>query len=83
MSNVNLGAEEIEHRFGFHKATVEGEDATLPIHRDLRLAFRDFAEMLDTVLPPGRAKSLVFTHLEDVSMWSHKAVAETAPVVSE
>jgi hypothetical protein len=83
MSNVSIGAEEIEHRFGFHKATIEGENATLPIHRDLRLAFRDFAEVLDTILPPGRAKSVAFTNLEDASMWSHKAIAETAPVVNE
>ena len=81
MSNVSIGADEIENRFGFHKATIEGENATLPIHRDLRLAFRDFAEMLDVVLPPGRAKSLAFTHLEDTSMRSHMAVALTAPVV--
>jgi hypothetical protein len=83
MSNVSIGAEEIENRFGFHKATIEGENATLPIHRDLRLAFRDFAEVLDTILPPGRAKSVAFTNLEDASMWSHKAIAETAPVVNE
>lgn len=83
MTNISLGSEEIEHRFGFHKATIEGENATLPMHRDVRLAFRDFAEHLDTILVPGRAKSFAFTHLEDASMWAHKAIAETAPVVAE
>lgn len=78
-----LGQEEIEHRFGFHKATTEGENATLPVHRDMRLMFRDFAEYLDVILPEGRAKSVAFTELETVSMWSHKAIAETAPVVEE
>lgn len=78
-----LGPEEIEHRFGFHKATIEGENATLPKHRDLRLKFREFAEFLDEVLPGGRAKSVAFTELENASMWSHKAVAEHAPVVKE
>ena len=82
-SRVSLGAEEIEHRFGFHKATIEGANATLPLHRDVRILFRRFAEELDALLVPGRAKSLAFTHLEDASMWSHKAIAETAPVVSE
>lgn len=75
--------EEIEHRFGFHKATVEGANATLPKHRELRLAFREFAEMLEDVLPDGRAKSVAFTELENASMWSHKAIAELAPVISE
>lgn len=78
-----IGKEEIEHRFGFHKATVEGENATLPIHRDTRLKFREFAEFLDEVLPDGRAKAVAFTELENASMWSHKAIAETATVIRE
>jgi hypothetical protein len=28
--NTSFGPEENEHRFGFHKATTEGENATLP-----------------------------------------------------
>lgn len=78
-----LGVAEIEHRFGFHKATIEGSDATLPKHRDTRIEFRRFAEFLDKVLPDGRAKSVAFTELENASMWSHKAIAETAPLIDE
>ena len=78
-----FGKDEIEHRFGFHKATVEGENATLPKHRDTRLRFREFAAFLDEVLPEGRAKAVAFTELENASMWAHKAIAETAPVVNE
>ena len=78
-----LGSEEIEHRFGFHKATIEGENATLPKHRLTRLRFRAFAEELDKILPDGRAKSVAFTELENASMWAHKAIAELAPAVSE
>lgn len=78
-----LGAQEIEHRFGFHKATIEGANATIPLHRDTRLAFRQFAEFLDSILPQGRAKSVMFTELENASMWAHKAIAEQAPVVRE
>lgn len=74
---------EIEHRFGFHKATIEGENATLPKHRELRLAFKAFAEQLNKVLPEGRAKSVAFTELENASMWAHKAVAELAPLIEE
>ncbi len=78
-----MSPEEIEHRFGFHKATIEGDNATLPKHRDARLLFREFAEKLDKLAPEGRAKSVMFTELENASMWFHKAVAETAPVVKE
>lgn len=78
-----LGSTEIEHRFGFHKATVEGENATLPSHRDTRILFREFALRLDSILPDGRAKSVAFTELENASMWAHKAIAEQAPLVTE
>lgn len=80
---MQLGKDEIENRFGFHKATIEGDNATLPKHRDLRLAFREFAEFLDELLPDARAKTLAFTELEIASMWAHKAIAEQAPAVSE
>lgn len=78
-----FSTEEIEHRFGFHKATIEGPEATLPKHRDTRLEFREFAEWLDEVLPDGRAKAVAFTELENASMWAHKAIAELAPTVRE
>lgn len=78
-----LGSNEIEHRFGFHKATVEGENATLPAHRETRILFREFAQRLDDILPDGRAKSVAFTELENASMWAHKSIAEQAPLVTE
>lgn len=78
-----IGNEEIEHRFGFHKATIEGANATLPLHRDTRIKFREFAEFLDATLPDGRAKSVMFTELENASMWAHKSIAERAPLVGE
>lgn len=83
MVNTNLSPAEIENRFGFHKATVEGSSATLPRHRDTRILFREFAEELDKILPVGRARSVAFTELESASMWAHKAIAEQAPVVHE
>lgn len=78
-----IGSTEIENRFGFHKATIEGENATLPMHRELRLKMREFAEYLDELLPPGRAKNVAFTELENTSMWAHKAIAELSPLIVE
>lgn len=80
---MSLGKDEIENRFGFHKATIEGDNATLPKHRDVRILFREFAEKLDGILPDGRAKTIAFTSLEDASMWSHKSVAELSPLIEE
>jgi hypothetical protein len=76
----NVGEEEIKNRFGFHKATIEGLNATLPEHQYLRVSFMEFADMLDRILPPGRTKSVAFTQLEDASMWAHKAIASMAPM---
>ena len=75
-----VGSAEIENWFGFHKGTIEGPNATAPKHRDLRRSIIGFANLLDDMLPDGRAKSVAFTKLEDVSMWANKAIAETAPL---
>lgn len=82
-NNISIGAEEIENRFGFHKATIEGQNATLPMHAELRIAIREFAEYLDYLLVPGRAKEIAFERLEDASMWSHKAIAELSPLIDD
>jgi hypothetical protein len=81
--NTSLGRAEIEHRFGFHKATLEGENATVPVHRDIRRLFVELGVQLDALVPPGRGKAAAFTQLQDASMWMHWAVAEQAPVVDE
>ena len=71
-----LGKTEIRNRWGFHPATPE----TAPQHEAVREAFVALAEFLDTLLPDGRAKSLVWTNLQNASMWANFCVAEQAPV---
>jgi hypothetical protein len=78
-----LGDEEINERFGFHKAAIEGPNATGPKHQHLRLAFVALAKELDELVPDGRAKSVAFTELETSAMWFHKAIARTAPLIPE
>lgn len=78
-----LTKHEIESRFGFHKATLEGPNATAPKHAELRLLFKEFVEAIDERIPDGRYKSLMLTDLENASMWSHKAIAEHAPLASD
>ena len=82
-SNASVGTRELQNRFGFHKATIEGPNATAPTHSELREAFLEFAEYLDSILPNSRGKSLAFTELESASMWAHKAISEQAPLISE
>lgn len=78
-----IGKDEIENRFGFHKATIEGDNATAPDHVLMRKLFKNFAMRLDEILEDGRAKSVAFTHLEEASMWAHKSTATRAPLLDE
>lgn len=78
-----LSNDEIENRFGFHKATIEGPEATKPVHSQLRRAFKAWAHELNATLPDGREKTFALTHLEEASMWAHKSVARDAPLVDE
>lgn len=78
-----IGEDEIENRFGFHKAAIEGPGAATERHARLRKEFKAFANRLDAMLPHGREKSVAFTELENASMWAHKAVAYHEPVLVE
>ena len=78
-----IGKDEIENRFGFHKGTLEGPNATAPKHAALRKEFRAFAELLDETLTDGREKALAFTALQEASMWSHFCIASAAPLIEE
>lgn len=78
-----IGPREIENRFGFHRATIEGADATAPKHAELRIKFTEFAHMLDEVLADSREKNLCLTEFENASMWAHKAIAKTAPLTGD
>lgn len=72
-----VGKDDIRNRFGYHAGTSR----TAPKHEVIREAYIAFAEFLDDQLPDGRAKSTAFTNLQQSSMWSNFAIAETAPVV--
>lgn len=72
--------EDLENRFGFHKATEE----TAPMHQWTRELFLEVATALNAKLPEGREKSLAFTALQEAAMWSNAAIAcNMAPLVKE
>lgn len=82
-SNQTVGFEEINHRFGFHKAAIENPVVSAGTHATLREMFREMAETLDQMLPAGREKAVAFTELESASMWSHKCLARQNELVVE
>lgn len=75
MTNRMLSDDEIENRFGFHKAAIEGPNATAELHAEIRRKFKALARDLDEMVFDGRAKSIAFNELETASMWFHKALA--------
>lgn len=79
LTYFSVGVDEINKRFGAHKGTIEGPNATAPRHADLRQEFIAFAMHLDAILPPGRAKAVALAELESCSIWAHKGIAELAP----
>jgi len=79
IDRTSFGVEELKSRFGFHKATIEGPNASTKIHGYIREVFLEVAIYLDNVLPHNRAKSVAMTELETASMWFHKTLAAEDP----
>lgn len=71
-----FNTDELEHRFGRHKASIESPAAP-EAHADLRQLWMEFAGKLDQLLDDGREKSVAFTEMETAAMWTHKALART------
>lgn len=78
-----IPSDEVDHRFGFHKATIEGPQSTTAIHANLRGNFTEFAHGLNFTLPQSREASLAMTALEEASMWAHKAIAKGDELIEE
>lgn len=75
-----LSQDEIEKRF-FHAtaggpSSVDGVPTAAYKHDYLVRQFTMFSEMLSTTLrESSREASVAFTHLEEASIWAHKAIA--------
>lgn len=69
--NFQVTSEEIDRRFGYHRAT----DETIEKHRHIRAMFIEVANSLNANLPEGREKSLALTALQEAAMWSNASVA--------
>lgn len=78
-----IDSNEVKNRFGFHKATIEGENATAPQHANMRKQYVDFALWLNAVLPDVPERDHAFKALQEASMWSHVAVSKQAPLIDE
>lgn len=66
-----IGGHEIHRRFAHWRADEETAEA----HRALRAQFEELAGRLDIVVPDGREKSLMLTHLETAMFYGNAAIA--------
>lgn len=62
---------DLAHRFRYHRPNeIKGAH-----HAVVRQKCFELAAELNSMLPQGREKSLVFTKLEEVMFWSNAAIA--------
>lgn len=74
-----LSLDEIQNRFGYHRATKE----SAPKHNAVRQLFEKTANELDSLIPDGRDKSLAFTELQSAMHWANSAIAMENDVDTE
>lgn len=66
---------DIANRFAFHAATTEEKRAD---HGTVRKITADAALLLNLIVPDGREKALMMTHLEEVMFWGNAGIARAA-----
>lgn len=64
---------ELHKRFAHHAPN----SARVALHEGVRSAAMDLAVELDQLVPDGREKSLMLTHLETVMFWANAGVARS------
>ncbi len=68
---------------GLTETEQEIKDGALTLERKIQIIrgeFEALAHVLAHSLPPGRAKVIAETNLEQAAMWAVKSLAETAPL---
>lgn len=76
---TSLGEDEINNRFGYHRATAE----SAPRHAAVREVMMHCATHIDALIPNGRDKSLAFTALQEAMHWANSAIAMQNDVDTE
>lgn len=67
-----MTVEELNRRFDYHPPSKPEITAA---HQVVRNTFKGCADGLDKILPDGREKSLVLTHIEEAMFWANAAIA--------
>jgi len=65
---------DIRHRFAYHPPR---DEAVKTLHEYVRTLLGDAAQVIDSIVPAGREKSLSITRLEESMMWANAAIARS------
>lgn len=68
-----MNGDEIDNRFGYHRS----DEAKALAHENYCEAVKALVHTANALLPDGREKALVMTHLEDATFWGNAAIARS------
>lgn len=72
MSHATIASrDEIDHRLGYHAPTPE----RVTVHEQIRAALIEASHKLHDLVPVGRDKALMLTHIEEALYFANAAVA--------
>lgn len=71
---MNITYADVEKRMSHHPPT---SDTAAAAHETARIISKAHAKAMMDLLPAGREKSVVMTHLEDALMWANAAIARS------
>jgi hypothetical protein len=63
--------DDLRRRFDYHRPTPDKSQ----VHEEVRTILLHAALKLNDLVPEGREKALMLTHLEDAMMWGNAGVA--------
>lgn len=63
---------ELDRRFDYHPPSTPG---VAGMHENARAAFKATAALFNDLLPDGREKACLMTHLEEALFWANAAIA--------
>ena len=72
-----VGKEELDKRFTYH-APKPGQ---VQRYIEIREMAKAFAEVIDSLCPDSREKSLAMTKLEEAGMWANAAIARNEVII--
>ena len=62
---------DIQNRFTYHAPAVEDIEK----YPTIRQLAKEFADLIDDLVPDGREKALAITKLEEAVMWANAGIA--------